>query len=740
MTSGSWDNTFNFGVFASVLDQGIDFSIGSDYFVCKFSADGRQLQGSTFMGGSGNDGLHYENSPLCRNYGDELRGDITLDNQGNIYVAGTTYSIDFPTTSQALQPVFGGGGDACIFKFNSNLTSLLYSTYLGGSSQEVALSLRAKPDGRVVVAGGTMSGNFPATTAASDNTYGGNGDGFISQISTVQGINNGQTTFLGQGSYDQIYFLQLDQNDDVFVLGQTFDNAWPTSNNVYQVAGGGLFVVKMNADLTNELITTSVGKAGNPSLSPTAFLVDSCDRIYISGWGGQNNDSDRGNGRTTNFIGGSTTGLPVTTDALQKTTDGSDFYFMVLDPGAAALRYGSYYGGRNAQLFSSEHVDGGTSRFSKEGVIYQAVCAGCNGTSSFPTTPGVWSETNESDNCNMAAIKINLNELEALFSPSQREGCAPLTISFDNTGQGGTSFLWDFGDGTTTTLGSKVAATHTYTEPGSYPVVLRASDPATCIKNDFYQDTIVVKGVPRATDTSTTFCPGNEIQFTHLPDSAIYTYKWRPATYLSSDTVAHPVIRADQSVSYLLIITDTATNCQADVRIELAAQPLVLDFYTLLTYEGCQDPEPDVLLINNTGGNGTSTVFDGLGNQFVRDNSNRRADTIAFAYTQPGDYTLFVNAQEGVCADSLTETISIQPLRISNVITPNGDNKNDYFVVSPPLPGWQLELYNRWGKPLFDTKDYDQSWQAEGLPAGTYFYMLTSPDGFKCRSWVQVLR
>ena len=76
--------------------------------------------------------------------------------------------------------------------------------------------------------------------------------------------------------------------------------------------------------------------------------------------------------------------MPITNDAYQSGTDGSDFYFMVLSNNATGLKYGSYFGGQ-----SNEHVDGGTSRFSHDGNIYQAVCAGC-GNLSFPTTNGAW--------------------------------------------------------------------------------------------------------------------------------------------------------------------------------------------------------------------------------------------------------------------------------------------------------------------------------------------------------------
>ena len=79
--------------------------------------------------------------------------------------------------------------------------------------------------------------------------------------------------------------------------------------------------------------------------------------------------------------------MPVTSDAFQGFTDGSDFWLGMLNPGGEDLIYGTFFGGGT----SAEHVDGGTSRFDKNGTVYQAVCAGCGGNSDFPTTPGAWS-------------------------------------------------------------------------------------------------------------------------------------------------------------------------------------------------------------------------------------------------------------------------------------------------------------------------------------------------------------
>ena len=126
-----------------------------------------------------------------------------------------------------------------------------------------------------------------------------------------------------------------------------------------------------------------------PNISPTAFLVDRCENVYVSGWGGKSN---------TGFGEGNTLNMPTTPDAIKPRTDvsGSDFYFFVLKKDAASQLYGTFFGqedppeGVNNPLTFGDHVDGGTSRFDKNGVIYEAMCANCFRTVTFPGSFGVW--------------------------------------------------------------------------------------------------------------------------------------------------------------------------------------------------------------------------------------------------------------------------------------------------------------------------------------------------------------
>jgi gliding motility-associated-like protein len=179
---------------------------------------------------------------------------------------------------------------------------------------------------------------------------------------------------------------------------------------------------------------------------------------------------------------GDTYGLPLTADAAQSTTDGQDFYFFVLSKNAISLLYGSYMGEAGG---AGEHVDGGTSRFDKNGIVYQAICGGCGGSSAFPTTPGVWSNTNNGGNCNEIALKIAFNlgsvVAHANANPSTT-GCAPLTVNFSNGSVNATSYTWTFGDGSPTS--SLATPSHVFTAPGVYSVRLVAYNPNACKEYD----------------------------------------------------------------------------------------------------------------------------------------------------------------------------------------------------------------------------------------------------------------
>jgi PKD repeat protein len=466
----------NFPVTAGSYD--ISFNGQSDIIVSKLNATGSALMASTFVGGSDEDGVNIsavftQNSSLKYNYADDSRGDIMLDAAGNCYVSSSTQSGDFPATPGAFQTTFQGGlQDGCVFKMSNDLSTMQWATYIGGAADDAAYYLDIDPIQNVYVTGGTSSSNFPVTPGAFDQSYGGQIDGFLTRIQS-DGSNIIQSTFIGTNEYDQSYFVQLDLDFDVYICGQT-KGQYPISTGVYSNPNSGQFIHKFSPDLSTSIYSTVFGSGtATPNISPTAFLVDDCENVYVSGWGGQ----CIGFGNT-----GTTLGLPITSDALQNTTDGCDFYFIVLKKDALSLWYATYFGGG---VGSREHVDGGTSRFDKKGIVYQSVCAGCGGFDNFPTTPGVYSPTNNSSNCNIAIIKMDfqLLDLDAEVTAAPTDTvCSNYPISFNNNSTGATYFIWNFGDGSP--LSNVPNPSHIYSNSGVYTVVVNQPGCGTSSSSD----------------------------------------------------------------------------------------------------------------------------------------------------------------------------------------------------------------------------------------------------------------
>jgi hypothetical protein len=413
---------------------------GTDIVVTRLTSNGSNIAASTYLGGTGTDGLvPYDNVSSARqlpqNYGDAFRGDVNTDTAGNIYVASVTSSTNFPITAGSFGPTSKGGtSDAVVVKMPASLSSLTWSGYLGGSAADAAYSLQLDASSNVYVAGGTLSANFPATAGALLTTAQGNVDGFVARIA-ANGSSVQRATYLGTSSYDQAYFLQIGADGGVYLLGQSL-GAWPVSAGVYSNAGSHQFIQKLNSDLDQRLLSTVFGSGRTTiDISPTAFLVDQCDRVYVCGWGGTIN---RPGAFTNSYVGatnGYTHGMAVTPNAVRGTPDtpnaGSDFYLAQFTPGLTGLLYGTYYGNAGSNSVG-DHVDGGTSRFDPRGVVYSAVCS-CTDVSGFPVPPGAYtySATNNSGNCNNAAFKLNF-EPQSVFTGGDLTVClgaAPVALT-----------------------------------------------------------------------------------------------------------------------------------------------------------------------------------------------------------------------------------------------------------------------------------------------------------------------
>jgi gliding motility-associated-like protein len=469
-----------------------------DIFITKLNAQGSGIVGSVRIGGSSEDGANINAcggsgaTSLQRNYGDEARSEVNLDAAGNIYLASSTQSDNFPTKN-GFQTTKGTSQDGVVLKFNPSLTTLLFSSYLGGNGNDAAYVIEVNPaNNNIYVAGGTESSNLPGSSSGTISpSNNGSIDGFVSIISN-DGSSILKTTYLGTGAIDQVYGLKFDLLGFPYVMGQT-TGSWPVINAAWSTPKGRQFIAKLKPDLSAFVYSTVFGKSSGgqaaPDISPVAFLVDRCENVYVSGWGGNIGAS---------YPSAGAAGLPVTSDAIKSSPNinpetglGEDFYFFVLKKDATRQLYGTFFGQNNGRI--GDHVDGGTSRFDKNGVIYQAICASCGNTNPFPTTPGAWATRKPgAANCNLAMVKIDF-DLSGVRSgiqswidgrPRDTAGCVPLTVEFRDTVRNAVSYEWNFGDGSSTIKTTTPTTTHLYPNIGTYHVMLIAIDSTTCNLRD----------------------------------------------------------------------------------------------------------------------------------------------------------------------------------------------------------------------------------------------------------------
>ena len=326
-----------------------------DAFFAKIGAAG-DLQYASYFGG--------------RN--DDLGSAIAIDAKGNLYLAGSTSSRDFPITASAFQANFGGAGgeniypkygvvpydagDAFVAKFDPTGTQLIFSTYLGGFLDDMATAVAVDPAGNVYVAGSTLSGNFPVTQGAFQTNYKGPdtnnnifwnfGDGFITKLDPT-GSKVIYSTYLGSSGDDFLTAMAADAAGEVYVTGSSSANDFPTTKGVVQpvfrgpsYAGsqdqlfGDAIIAKLNSAGSGMVFSTYLGGGGDDV--GMALALDASGNIYVAGLTNSPN-------------------FPVTSSAVQSTFGGGgkqnlhqnfgDAFLAALDPNAASILYATFLGG-----------------------------------------------------------------------------------------------------------------------------------------------------------------------------------------------------------------------------------------------------------------------------------------------------------------------------------------------------------------------------------------------------------
>ena len=608
----------------------------------KLSSDGLILLGSTLVGGSNNDGVNYNTNTglvdsLTTNYGDQFRGEIMLDAANNVIVASCTRSVDFPVLN-AFQPANAGGQDGVVFKLSTDLSTLIWSSYYGGSNNDACYSVKVDNSDNVIFGGGTASNDLIGMTGWQSSYGGGKTDGYIVKLpgdgSSIIG-----GTYVGTGNYDQGFFVEVDRVNQIYMVGQSQNGSFPVINSPFVNPGSSQFIIRFDSTLVTALNSTVFGSGNNAmDISPSAFLIDICGNIYISGWGKA-------------LSGGvPALGMPITSDAFQSTTVNPDFYLLVIERDFADTLYGTYIGGGQA----GEHVDGGTSRFDEQGVVYQSVCGGCNGYSDFTTTTGAWSATNDADNCNNLVFKFDFEIIpKAEFTIDDNIGCRPFTVTFSNTSNVTDTYLWDFGDGDTSSVDFNPVIV--YDSVGVFTTFLYVTD-SICMLTDTAEVFITVfDSLELWTSSDIEVCIPEPIDLTSFTNGTGNTFVWSSSVNFNdtlNSNIYDSIWSFTPSVSAMYYIRTENIGCNKIDSVNVNMQILPVAYFVVDDTAGCV---PITVSFNNLSTIPDSHEWD-YGNGF---GSGDLDPTVT--YNTPGVYIALLTVENTFCniIDSAEITITI---------------------------------------------------------------------------------
>lgn len=343
------------GHYVLLADNRIGFDVGT-YDPTQPLVIDPVLSYSTYLGGTS----------------DEWGFRIAVDTAGNIYVAGSTTSDDFPTTSGAYQTAYGGAGDGYqyqslygdifVTKLNAASLTAMYSTYIGGSGDENPYAIALDPEGNVYLSGGTNSPDFPVSPDAYQNYFAGWSDVFITKVDAT-GSSLMYSTYLGTGMGGERGFgLAVDSGGNAYITGDAAPD-FPTTPGAYMTGTGGAHVTKVNPTGSGLVYSTHLAGGSGWETWGVGIAVDSSGNAYVVG---TTMSSD----------------FPTTAGAFQTAhAGGRDAFVTVFNPTGSALVYSTFLGGTGEEFW------GAAIAVDDAGNVY---VAGTTASLDFPTTPGAF--------------------------------------------------------------------------------------------------------------------------------------------------------------------------------------------------------------------------------------------------------------------------------------------------------------------------------------------------------------
>ena len=318
---------------------------------------------------------------------EEFARGLAVDAAGGVYLSGHTLSAGFPTTAGAYDTSLNGGGDIFVTKLDPTGTSLVYSTYLGGSGNDLFGDVVVDAAGNAYLTGLTVSGDFPTTPGAFDAGANGGPDVFAAKLDPT-GSALIHSTYLGGSDFDMVHGIAVDAGGNTYLAGETFSFNFPTTPGALDATLSGVrdaFVTKLDASGGSLVYSTYLGGSGNDVANHVA--VDAVGSAYLIGWT-----------FSTNF--------PTTPGAFDTTANGSNEMFVAkLDPAGAALTYSTYIGGSAVDVGEGIAID----------AAGYAYLVGGTQSNDFPTTPGAF-DTTANGQQDVAVMKLDPTGSSLVYS------------------------------------------------------------------------------------------------------------------------------------------------------------------------------------------------------------------------------------------------------------------------------------------------------------------------------------